>query len=148
MLFFFVNVVATTTPTILNAKVSNKYVIFFCTQVFSSFELWQVSTKRKIMKRLILFLVLVLHSIRFYNDYRSASALTNVAAESTYFSPNRYFQLEKGIPLWLFVCLHQSNFVIFLIANFCLMTENEIFADDEWSLLRRSKGDRRGWVKI
>lgn len=29
-----------------------------------------------------------------------------------------------------------------------ILTENEIFADDEWSLLRRSKGDRRGWVKI
>jgi len=89
-----------------------------CAQVLAEIE---VSTEEKKMKRLILLLVLVLHSILFYNDYRSASALTNAAAESTYFSPNRYFQLEK---------------------------ENEIFTDDEWSLLRRSKGDRRGWVKI
>ena len=35
------------------------------------------------------------------------------------------------------------------IQNFSfLLAENEIFTDDEWSLLRRSKGDRRGWVKI
>lgn len=53
------------------------------------------------MKRLILLLVLVLHSIRFYNDCRSASALTDAsaavaAAENRYYSSNRYFQLEKG----------------------------------------------------
>lgn len=49
------------------------------------------------MKRLILLLVLVLHSIRFYNDCRSASALTTASTpEHRYISSNRYFQFEKG----------------------------------------------------
>lgn len=63
-----------------------------CTQVLAEKSV----NKRDKMKRLILFLVLVLHSIRFYNDYRSASALTHVSAENTYFASNRYFQFEKG----------------------------------------------------
>lgn len=49
------------------------------------------------MKRLILLLVVILHSIRFYNDYRSSFALTDASAtENTYFFSNRYFQFEKG----------------------------------------------------
>lgn len=52
------------------------------------------------MKSLILLLVLVFHSIRFYNDYKGASGLTFVSAtksnENTFFSSGRYFQFEKG----------------------------------------------------
>lgn len=49
------------------------------------------------MKRLIFLLVVILHSIRFYNDYRSSYALIDAStAENTYFFSNRYFQFEKG----------------------------------------------------
>lgn len=73
----------------------------YCAQVLADRSV----KKTEKMKRLILFLVLVLHSIRFYNDYRSASALTNAAAESTYFSSNRYFQFEKGIHNYYILCI-------------------------------------------
>lgn len=68
------------------------------------------------MKQLILLLVLVLHSIRFYNDYKSASALTFVSAsrsnENTFFSSGRYYQFEKGkrnLSLSFALCLCMSR---------------------------------------
>lgn len=68
------------------------------------------------MKRLILILVLTLHSIRFYNDYKSISALTFVSAaksnENTFFSSTRYYQFEKGklFSLQLFIEFHYLCF--------------------------------------
>lgn len=78
---------------------SIKKTSFTCIVVHNVFAEIEASNRKSIagMKRLILLLVLLLNSIRFYNDYyRSASALTNAASENIDFSSNKYFQFEKG----------------------------------------------------
>lgn len=102
------------------------------------------------MKRIILLVVLVLHSILLYTDY-TGSGVTAVNAssktkEANFFSTSsRYFQFEKGNVHWP----RQYYFQISLLSfSFLFCTESDIFNDDEPSILKRSKGDRRGWVKI
>lgn len=104
------------------------------------------------MKRIILLVVLVLHSILLYTNY-TGSGVTAVNAssktkETNFFaSSSRYFQFEKGN---LQLHVHRRTFFIFLFSDFLSSpcVEADIFNDDEPSILKRSKGDRRGWVKI
>lgn len=115
--------------TIFSSQMSKHLMNVLLYTISSWDKCQQKRYRKKKMKRLILFLVLVLHSIRFYNDYRSASALTHVSAENTYFASNRYFQFEKGT--FIFICI-----VIFLMN---LLWENSKFlflVSGKWNLHR------------
>lgn len=100
------------------------------------------------MRRLYLgLIVLILHPILFDNNCNGSNAIvaaTSTTKDNIFFSTSQYFQFEKG--KLIKIKLNAENFNNQIYSHFA--ENDDIFNDDERAILKRTKGDRRGWVKI